>query len=138
MTVAFLIAISVIGGLLLFLIREVRRSPGPTQFGRTPRWAKPLRVSLTAIILLIGLLIFYGFLLEPGRLVVHQQTIQIAGWPSELNGLKVAVLSDIHVDDWFVNERKVRTIVERTNQLQPELIVILGDYMSGNGTVRRQ
>ena len=69
---------------------------------------------------------------------MHQQTIQIAGWPSELNGLKVAVLSDIHVDDWFVNERKVRTIVERTNQLQPELIVILGDYMSGNGTVRRQ
>jgi len=138
MTVAFLIAVSIIGGLLLFMIREVRRSPGPMQWGRTPRWAKRLRVSLSAIILLIGLLIFYGFLIEPGRLVVHQQTIQIANWPSELNGLKVAVLSDIHVDDWFVNERKVRTIVERTNQLQPELIVILGDYMSGNGMVRRQ
>lgn len=80
---------------------------------------------------------FWGFLIEPGRLVVRQQTIQIANWPSELNGLKVAVLADIHVDDWFVNERKVRTIVERTNQLQPDLIVILGDYMSGNGLVRR-
>ena len=137
MTVAFLIAVSVIGGLLLFLIREVRRSPRPMQWGSTPRWAKRLRVSLSVIILLIGLLIFYGFLIEPGRLVVHQQTIQIANWPSELNGLKVAVLSDIHVDDWFVNERKVRTIVERTNQLQPELIVILGDYMSGDGTVTR-
>ena len=107
------------------------------QWGRTPRWAKRLRVSLSAIILIIGLLMFWGFLVEPGRLVVHQQTIQIANWPSELNGLKVAVLSDIHVDDWFVNERKVRTIVERTNQLQPELIVILGDYMSGDGMVRR-
>ena len=137
MTVAFLIAISIIGGLLLFLIKEVRRLPGPTQWGRTPRWAKRLRISLSAIILLIGVLIFYGFLIEPGRLVVHQQTIQIANWPSELNGLKVAVLSDIHVDDWFVNARKVRTIVERTNQLQPELIVILGDYMSGDGTVTR-
>lgn len=138
MTVAFLIAVSIIGGLLLFMIREVRRSSGPLQWGRTPRWAKRLRVSLSAIILLIGLLIFYGFLIEPGRLVVHQQTIQIANWPSELNGLKVAVLSDIHVDNWFVNERKVRTIVERTNQLQPELIVILGDYMSGKGMVKRQ
>lgn len=137
MTVAFLIAVSVIGGLLLFLIREVRRSPGSMQWGRTPRWAKPLRVSLSVIILIIGLLIFYGFLIEPGRLVVHQQTIQIANWPRELHGLKVAILSDIHVDDWFVNERKVRTIVERTNQLQPELIVILGDYMSGDGTVTR-
>lgn len=137
MTVAFLIAISLIAGLLLFLIREARRSPGPMEWGRTPRWAKRLRVLLSVIILIIGLLIFYGFLIEPGRLVVHQQTIQIANWPSELNGLKVAVLADIHVDDWFVNERKVRTIVERTNQLQPELIVILGDYMTGNGTVRR-
>jgi uncharacterized protein len=137
MTVAFVIAISVIGGLLLFLIKQVRGSPGPMKWGRTSRWAKRLRVTLSAIILLIGLLVFWGFLIEPGRLVVHQQTIEIANWPSELNGLKVAVLSDIHVDDWFVNERKVRTIVERTNQLQPELIVILGDYMSGEGMVRR-
>ena len=138
MTIAFLIAVSVIAGLLLFLIREVRRPPGPKEWGRTPRWGKRLRVSLDAIILLIGLLMFWGFLIEPGRLVVRHQTIQIANWPSELNGLKVAVLSDIHVDDWFVNERKVRTIVERTNQLQPELIVILGDYMSGDGMVKRR
>jgi uncharacterized protein len=137
MTVAFLIAISVIAGLLLFLIREVRRPPGPKEWGRTSRWGKRLRVSLDVIILIIGLLMFWGFLIEPGRLVVRQQTIEIANWPNELNGLKVAVLSDIHVDDWFVNERKVRTIVERTNQLQPELVVILGDYMSGNGWVRR-
>ena len=136
MTVAFLIAISVVGGLLLFLIKEVRRTPGPTEWGRSPRWAKRLRVTLSATILIIGLLVFWGFLIEPGLLVVRHQTIKIDNWPSELNGLKVAVVADIHVDDWFVNERKVRTIVERTNQLQPELIVILGDYLSGEGWVR--
>lgn len=107
------------------------------EWGRIPRRAKGLRISISAVILLIGLLIFWGFLIEPGRLVVHQQTIEIVNWPSELDGLKIGVLSDIHVDDWFVNERKVRTIVERTNQLQPELIVILGDYMSGDGWVKR-
>lgn len=137
MTVAFVIAISVIAGLVLFLIKEVRR-PGPKEWGRTPRWGKRLRVSLDAIILLIGLLMFWGFLIEPGLLVVRQQTIEIENWPSELNGLKIAVLSDIHVDDWFVTERKVRTIVERTNQLQPELIVILGDYMSGDSSVKSE
>lgn len=136
MTVAFLIAISVVGGLLLFLIKEVRRTPGPTEWGRSPRWAKRLRITLSAAILIIGLLVFWGFLIEPGLLVVRHQTIKIDNWPSELNGLKVAVVADIHVDDWFVNERKVRSIVERTNQLQPELIVILGDYLSGEGWVR--
>ena len=138
MTVAFVVAISILLGLLLFLIREVRRPPGPMEWGRTPRWGKRLRVALDAIILILAFAVFWGFLIEPGRLVVHQQTIQIANWPSELNGLKVAVLSDIHVDNWFVTERKVRTIVERTNQLQPELIVILGDYMSGNGWVKQE
>ena len=138
MTIAFVIALSVVLGLLLFLIREVRRAPGPMQWGRTPRWARRLRISLAAIILLIGLLIFWGFFIEPGRLIVRHETIQIANWPRELNGLKVAVISDIHVDNWFITERKVRTVVQRTNELQPELIVILGDYMSGNGTVRRE
>jgi len=138
MTVAFVIAISVVLGLLFFLIREVRRSPGPMEWGRTPRWAKRLRVTLDAIILLIGLMMFWGFLIEPGRLVVRRQTIVLANWPTDLNGLKVAVISDIHVDNWFITERKVRTIVQRTNELQPDLIVILGDYMSGNSLVRHE
>jgi predicted MPP superfamily phosphohydrolase len=138
MTVAFVIGVSIVLGLLLFLIKEVRRSAGPTEWGRTPRWGKRLRVTLDAIILLIGLLVFYAFLIEPGRLVVHQEVIRLENWPKELSGLRVAVLSDIHVDDWFVNDEKVRTIVERTNQLQPELILILGDYMSGDGWVTRK
>jgi hypothetical protein len=72
MTVAFVVAISVVLGLLLFLIRELRRPLGPAQWGRTPRWGKRLRVTLDAIILLIGLLLFWGFLIEPNRLVVHR------------------------------------------------------------------
>jgi predicted MPP superfamily phosphohydrolase len=43
------------------------------------------------------------------------------------------VLSDIHAGGWFIDDKKLRTIVQRTNQLQPDLIVILGDYISGDG-----
>lgn len=138
MTVAFVIAVSVVLGLLLFLVKEVRRPSGPMQWGRTPRWPKRLRILLSAIVLVIGLLIFWGFLVEPGRLILREQNIQMANWPRELSGLKVAVLSDIHVDQWFVDEKKVRSIVQRTNQLQPDLIVILGDYMSGDGMVKKE
>ena len=137
MTIAFVVAISVLLGLLFFLIREVRRSPGPREWGRTPRWGKRLRVLLAAIVLALGVMVFWGFLIEPSLLVVHEQTIKIDNWPQELSGLRVAVIADIHVDNWFVDDKKLRSIVERTNQLQPELIVILGDYMSGNGWVKR-
>ena len=132
MTVTFVVAISIVLGLLLFLIREVRRPPGPMEWGRTPRWGKRLRVTLDAIILAIGLVFFWAFLIEPNRLVVREQTIRIDNWPKELSGLRIAVLSDIHAGGWFINDKKLRTIVQRTNQLQPDLIVILGDYMTGD------
>ena len=135
MTLAFVLAVAVIVGLVLFLYRETQRPVGPREWGKTSRWPKRLRVSLDAIILLLGLLAFWGFLIEPRRLVTRQQTLSIKNWPQPLNGLRVAVLSDIHVDDWFVDTKRLRLIVERTNQLQPEIVVILGDYMAGDGWV---
>jgi predicted MPP superfamily phosphohydrolase len=133
MTVTFVVAIAILLGLLLFLHNEVRRSPGPAQWGRVPRWPKRLRVAFAAILLFLAGAAFWGFLIEPGRLVVHEQTIQIDKWPPQLDGLRIAVLSDLHVDNRFITEKKLRTIVARTNQLQPELIVILGDYIAGAG-----
>jgi len=133
MTVTFIVAIAVLLGLLLFLHNEVRRPPGPAQWGRVPRWPKRLRVAFAAIILFLAGAAFWGFLIEPGRLVVHEQTIQIDNWPPQLDGLRIAVLSDLHVDNRFITEKKLRTIVARTNQLQPDLIVILGDYIAGAG-----
>ncbi len=138
MSVAFVVAIAVLLGLVLFIYNEVRRSPGPAKWGRTPVWPKRLRVALAAITLFLAAAAFWGFLIEPGRLVVHEQTIRIDSWPQPLDGLRIAVLSDIHVDNWFITEKKLRTIVDRTNQLQPDLIVILGDYMSGDGWVRHR
>jgi predicted MPP superfamily phosphohydrolase len=135
MSLAFVVAVAVLLGLVLFLYNEVRRSPGPPQWGRTPVWLKRLRVAFAAIILFLAGVAFWGFLVEPGRLVIQQQTIQIDNWPQPLDGLRIAVLSDIHVDNWFITEQKLRTIVDRTNELHPDLIVILGDYMAGNGWV---
>lgn len=133
MTVTFVVAIAVLLGLLLFLYNEVRRSPGPARWGRIPRWPKRLRIALAAIVLFLAGCVFWGFLIEPGRLVIREEAIQIDNWPQPLDGLRIAVLSDLHVDNRFITEKKLRTIVERTNQRQPDLIVILGDYISGDG-----
>ena len=128
MTVPYVIAIAVLGGLLLFLIREVRR---PAK--RASPWQKRVRVALDALILLLALLMFWGFFVEPNRLVIRHQTIQIQQWPQHLDGLRIAVLADIHAGGSFIDENKLRKIVEQTNQLQPEMIVILGDFIAGDG-----
>ena len=138
MTVAFVVAVAVLFGLLFFLVREARRPPGPAVWGRTPVWPKRFRVTADAIILLLALMAFWGFFIEPNRLVVREQTIEIANWPRELDGLRIAVISDIHAGGSFINDKKLHTIVDRTNALHPELIVILGDFMSSNGWTSRR
>jgi predicted MPP superfamily phosphohydrolase len=136
MTVAFVAAVALTLGLAFLLFREVRRPVEGGDWIRSGRSRKLIRVALAAIVLATALAAFWGFLIEPRRLVTRLQTIQIQDWPRDLDGLRVAVISDIHADDWFVDEKKLRTIVERTNQLQPELIVIMGDYMSSDGWVQ--
>lgn len=131
MTISFVIAVAVLIGLLLFVIQTVRR-PGV----RSP-WQKRLRLGSRVVLLALAFIVFWAFFIEPNRLVVRNETIQIAQWPREFNDLRIAVLSDIHADNAFIDERKLHTIVERTNALQPEMIVILGDYISGDGREQR-
>jgi predicted MPP superfamily phosphohydrolase len=138
MTVAFVVAVAVLIGLLLFLVREVRRPPGPPEWGRTPVWPRRLRIPLSTVLLLLAFVAFWAFFIEPNRLIVREESIQIDNWPRELDGLKIAVLSDIHAGGSFINDKKLHLIVDRTNALHPDLIVILGDYMSSNGTFRRR
>jgi predicted MPP superfamily phosphohydrolase len=43
------------------------------------------------------------------------------------SGLKIVYLSDIHYGA-FLKENRVRSLVERVNALQPDLIILGGDY----------
>jgi len=132
MLIPFIISVVTLLGLLFVFIRELRRPPGPRQWGHAPVWKKRIRVAAAAIPLLLFSLGFWSVFIEPGRLIIHQETIRIDNWPPELSGLRVAVISDIHAGSWFIDDKKLRLIVERTNQLQPDLIVVAGDYMVSN------
>src|SRR6185436_13336043 len=132
MTIPFLIFITIFLALLFLVIREVRSSAGPKEWGKTPRWRKRLRVGLGCILLFFVGCLIYGFFIEPNRLVVRSETIQIQNWPPELSGLRIGVISDIHTGGPFIDDKKLRLIVERTNAQHPDLVVLLGDYMSPN------
>lgn len=50
--------------------------------------------------------------------------------PAEMDGLKVVQLSDLHASRLLTEERN-RAVVEKTNALNPDLIVITGDLVDG-------
>lgn len=74
----------------------------------------------------------WGFLVEPGRLVVRHEELDLPHWPRPLAGLRVALLSDLHVGSPFWGLEELSQLVERTNAEQPELILLAGDYLVGS------
>jgi predicted MPP superfamily phosphohydrolase len=85
-----------------------------------------------ASIAAIGLaLAIWAFLIEPNRLVVNETKIALPNWPVGLNNLKIVAIGDIHGGSNFIDEAKIRLVVTRANEQQPDLIVLLGDYVTG-------
>ena len=94
----------------------------------TPKRKRRL-ITLAILIAPFAVLGLWAFVIEPGRLIIHEKTIAMSAWPNSLNGLKIAALSDLHAGSPFIDEDKLRLVVERTNALKPDVIVLLGDYM---------
>ena len=127
----FIIAVAAIGGLLLFLAHILRPLPGGEAHDRRARWRRRFRISLLLILLAGGASAIWAFFIEPDRLVVHHDTITIDSWPKELSGLRIAMIGDVHTDTHYINEAKLQKIVDLTNSQNPDLVVLLGDYMHG-------
>jgi predicted MPP superfamily phosphohydrolase len=56
--------------------------------------------------------------------------LKVSNWSAKLNGFKVIAISDFHGGSNNVTEEKLRKIVETANSQNPDLIVLLGDYVS--------
>jgi len=103
----------------------------PINMTLTRRKKQVLTIGGVLFLLIVSCLV-WGVFIEPSRLIVHQETIQIDNLPKELSGLRIALIADIHTGGPFIDDNKLRKIVELTNQQNPDLIVLLGDYMSPN------
>jgi predicted MPP superfamily phosphohydrolase len=87
-----------------------------------------LIVVCAALLTTLGLGIWaFGF--EPASLTTQEHELSIPHWSAELAGLRIAVLPDLHVGSPFNGISKLEKIVELTNSLKPDLIVIPGDFV---------
>ncbi len=92
-------------------------------------------VILIAGVLIVGLLgLGYSYFVEPHRLVVTHAEITIADWDPAFDGLRIAMISDIHGGSNGASHEQIRRVVETTNSQEPDVIVLLGDYVSQGHT----
>jgi uncharacterized protein len=71
----------------------------------------------------------WGFWLEPRRLVRREQAVAIDGWPAALDGLRIAVASDLHIGSPHVPLARLPALVRAINAARADLILLGGDYL---------
>ena len=71
----------------------------------------------------------WALVVEPRRVVLERHTLRLPGWPEALDGLRVAVVADLHAGGPHVRERRIERIVARVNRERPDLVALLGDYV---------
>ena len=78
----------------------------------------------------------YGFSEPVVRLRVARYNISPPQWPAGLK-LRIAAIADLHACDPWMTLDHINGIVERTNALKPDIVVMLGDYVAGHRKVTR-
>ncbi|HEY1264847.1 MAG TPA: hypothetical protein VGF06_15065, partial [Terriglobales bacterium] len=72
----------------------------------------------------------YGFAAGRWNYKVEKVEVPIPDLPPELDGFRIAQLSDIHAGDYMPRD-EISRAVEMANALQPDLAVVTGDFISG-------
>jgi predicted MPP superfamily phosphohydrolase len=78
----------------------------------------------------------YGFAEPALQLGVTRYEVQPPRWPAGFK-LTIAAVADIHACDPWMSLAHIEAIVERTNALNADIIVLLGDYVAGHREVTR-
>jgi predicted MPP superfamily phosphohydrolase len=94
------------------------------------KWLKRILLLMAAGFIVCLLVAAYSYFIEPRLLVIHRETLKIPNWSPKLNGFKVVAISDIHGGANYIDEEKLRRLVAESNAQNPDLIVLLGDYVS--------
>lgn len=91
---------------------------------------KRILLTFAAIAAILALAGGYSYFIEPSRLIIKERDLKIPRWSEKLDGFKIVGISDIHGGSNNVTEQKLREIVEKANAQNPDLIILLGDYVS--------
>ncbi len=87
------------------------------------------KIAIALIIIIIPFLI-YG-LMEPYFIQTKEITIVSNDIPADFDGKKIVFITDIH-QSLFFSEERTANLVNRVNELNPDIILLGGDYVNDN------
>jgi predicted MPP superfamily phosphohydrolase len=88
------------------------------------------RASALCVLLLTGGLSTYAVRSGLARVAVREVQVRLGRLPPELDGTTIVQLTDVHIGP-TIRRDFIEQIVETTNALEPDVIVITGDLVDG-------
>jgi uncharacterized protein len=88
-----------------------------------------LRKLFAPALVCVVVLGLWAFWLEPASLHNANYEISPPAWPESCDGIRVAVLADLHIGSPFNGIDKLERIVDLTLAAKPDLILLVGDYV---------
>jgi len=71
----------------------------------------------------------YAWVVEPNEIDIRQVDLKIQRLSPAFDGFKIALLSDLHFGP-YTGEREIGAAVDAVNNLHPDMVALLGDYIS--------
>jgi predicted MPP superfamily phosphohydrolase len=90
-------------------------------------------VLILGSLFLAGLLLMaYSFAEARREPVVRTATVALPDWPAGAPPIRAILLSDIHIGGGAMDAARLDRIVTRINALQPDMVLIAGDFIYGH------
>ncbi len=90
--------------------------------------SRQFKHTLSGLVVVGFLCAIWGFLIEPNHITIKEDVIE-GDWPALLSDMKIVFLTDPHVGGPHITLDKLKEIVETTNEMNPDLILLGGDYV---------
>src|SRR4051794_11833777 len=70
-----------------------------------------------------------GLWQEPRGERLRDLELALPAWPASLDGLRVALVSDLHAGAPHMGEERIERVVASVRDQRPDLVLLLGDYV---------
>lgn len=90
-------------------------------------------IGLATLPLLIGFAVYVdAFIVEPNSIQIKKLAIKIDDLPREVEKLKIAQISDLHIESYGFHEK---SLIAYLNIIKPDILLITGDFLNSKAAL---
>lgn len=124
---SFLVLIFALGSAVTTLVVRLIPRPEPDH---SPSRRRFLRAARGAVLASPVVATGYGVFIQRDSFRLREVDVRIRGLDKELNGVRIAHLSDLHLSP-FLSESELARAIDMANETKPHLAVVTGDLITG-------